>query len=90
MVKLQCASRNIFEWFFDKAMKANPDKYHFLSSPDMNTKIPGSSFDIENTHSQKFLGVTIDGKLNFHVRFYVKKSRMELFGENSKRLKAAN
>ena len=47
-------------------MKANPDKYHFLSSPDMNTKIPGSSFDIENTHSQKFLGVTIDGKLNFH------------------------
>ena len=47
-------------------MKANPDKCHFLSSLDMNTKISVSSFDIENTHSQKLLGVAIDRKLNFH------------------------
>ena len=33
---------------------------------DMNTKISVSSFDIENTHSQKLLGITIDRKLNFH------------------------
>ena len=29
-------------------MKANPDKYNFPSSLDMNTKISINSFDIEN------------------------------------------
>ena len=32
----------------------------------MNTEISVSSFDIENTHSQKLTGVTIDRTLNFH------------------------
>ena len=32
----------------------------------MSTKSSAGSFDIENTHSQKYLGVTIDRKLNFH------------------------
>ena len=64
--KLKCAPRKIFEWFFNNAMKANPDKCHFLSVLDTNTKISVSSFDIENTHSQKFLGATIDLELNFH------------------------
>ena len=66
MEKLQCASRYIFEWFFNNATKSNPDKCHFLSSLDMNTKISVSSFDIKNTHSQKLLGVIIDCTLNFH------------------------
>ena len=47
-------------------MKANPDKCNFLSSHDMNIKISVKSFDIENPHSRKLLGVTIDRKLNFH------------------------
>ena len=34
----------------------------------MNTKISVSSFDIDNTHSKKLLGVTIDRKLNFQGR----------------------
>ena len=46
-------------------MKVNPDKCHFLSSLDSNPKVSISSFDIENTNSQKFLGITIDCKLNF-------------------------
>ena len=64
--KLEYASRNIFEWFFNNTMKASPDKCHFLSSLEMNTKISVSSFNIENKHSQKLIGVTIDHKLNFH------------------------
>ena len=32
----------------------------------MNTKISVSNFDIENTHSEKLLGITIDRKLKFH------------------------
>ena len=64
--KLEGASRNRLESFFTNAMKANPDKCNFLSSLDMNSKISASNFDIENTHSQKFLSVTIDRNLNFH------------------------
>ena len=63
--KPECVSRNIFEWFFNNTMKVNPDKCHFLSSLDSNPKVSISSFDIENTNSQKFLGITIDCKLNF-------------------------
>ena len=51
---------------FNNAMKANPDKCHFLSSFDTNTKISVNSVGIENTISQKLLGVIIDRKLNFH------------------------
>ena len=47
-------------------MNANPDKYHFASSLDINNEIYVRSFDIENTHLQKFLIITIDCKLNFH------------------------
>ena len=46
--KSECAFRSAFQWFFNNAMKANPDKYNFLSSLDMNTKISINSFDIEN------------------------------------------
>ena len=47
-------------------MKVNPDKYHFLPSLDINTKMSASSFDIENTHLQKLLGVTMDFKFSCH------------------------
>ena len=78
--KLNCASRNTFEWFSNNAMNANLDKCHFLSSLDMNTKITVSSFDIENTHSQKLLGVTIDCKLIFydHVSYLCKKGSAKI------------
>lgn len=50
----------------DICLKANPDKFQFISSLDTNTKTSVSSFDIENTRSQKLIGVTIDPKLNVH------------------------
>ena len=37
--KVECASRNIFEWFFNYAIKANPDNCYFLSNLDINTKL---------------------------------------------------
>ena len=57
---LECASRNIFEWFFHNAMEANPDKCHFLLSLDMNTKISVSSFDIEiHIHKKSWIFMII-------------------------------
>lgn len=46
--KLGNAPRNIFQWFFNNLMKANPDKFYFFSNFDIDTKISVSKFDIEN------------------------------------------
>ena len=57
-------------------MKANPDKCHFLSSLNTNTKISVSGLDIKNTHSKQIPGVIIDCKINFydHVSNLCKKA----------------
>ena len=31
--KFECVWRNIFEWFFENSMKANPDKCNFFLKP---------------------------------------------------------
>ena len=66
MEKLECTTRNISEWLFNNPTKATPDKCHFLSSLDMFTKISVSSFDVENPHLQKLLGIITNCKLKFH------------------------
>ena len=66
MRKSEYAPINIFEWFFNHAIRANSAKCHFLSNLDMKTETSVSSFEIENKHSQKLLGVTVDWNLNFH------------------------
>ena len=53
--KLECTSKNIFEWFFNNAMKAKPDKCNFLSSFDMNNKVSVNYFDIEIHIYKNFL-----------------------------------
>ena len=41
--KLENAAKNLFQWFSDNQMKANPDKCHFLY--DSNSEV---SLNIEN------------------------------------------
>ena len=53
-------------WFHENGLKANQDKYHFLSSLDINTKFSLPACILENADSQRLLGVTIDRKLNFN------------------------
>ena len=64
--KLQKASVKLFKWFHENGLKANQDKWHFLSSLDINTKFSLPPCILENPGSQKLLGVTIDRKLNFN------------------------
>ena len=47
-------------------MKANIDKCHFLSSLDIASTMTIENFTIQNSTSQKLLGVTIDRHLNFN------------------------
>ena len=63
---LETASAKIFEWFHNNAMKANQDKCHLLSSLDMNTNISLDKCTLQNTKSQKLLGIRIDNKLTFN------------------------
>ena len=62
--KLQKASVKLFKWFYENGLKANRDKCHFLSSLDINTKFLLPASILENSDSQKVLGVTIDRELN--------------------------
>ena len=63
---MQNASIKLFKWFYENGLKANQDKCHFLSSLDINTKFSLPACILENSDSQKLLGVTIDRKLNFN------------------------
>ena len=50
-------------------MKANQDKHQFMSSLDISAKLSLPVCMLENSSSQKLLGVTIDRKLNFNEHF---------------------
>ena len=64
--KLQKESVKLFKWFYANGLKANQDKCHFLSSLDISTKFSLPACILENSDSQKLLGVTIDRKLNLN------------------------
>ena len=59
---MQKVSVKLFKWFHENGLKANQDKYHFLSSLDINTKFLPPVCIPENSDSQKI--VTIDRKFN--------------------------
>ena len=65
-MNLEKASVKLFKWFHENGLKANQVKCHFLSSLDINTKFSLPACILENSNSQKLLGVTIDRKLNFN------------------------
>ena len=63
--KLQKAWVKLFKWFHEIYLKANQGKCHFISSLVINTKFSLPACILENSDSQKFLGVTVSRKLNF-------------------------
>ena len=63
---LQKASAKICIWFHKNGMKTNQDKCHFLSSFGINKKFWLPAYMLENSVSQKLLGVTTGRKFNFN------------------------
>ena len=63
-VTLKAALIKVLQWFYNNGMKANIDKCHFLSSLDIASTMTIENFTIQNSASQKLLGVTIDSHLN--------------------------
>ena len=73
-------SRIIFKWFSDNQFQANTSKCHVLLSTDEHVQVKIGTAEIENSLSEKLLGVTIDVKLNFvkHIEQIYAKARTKI------------
>ena len=79
--QLEHESKILLEWIKNNGLKANPDKFHLLlSEPDESLSIKVGDFDINNSKSQKLLGVTFDNKLSFkeHVSSLCRKASQKI------------
>ena len=56
----------VVQWFYNNGMKASIDECHFLSNLDIASTMAIENFTIQNSVSQKLLGVTIDKHLDFN------------------------
>ena len=80
IIKLQNASKTLFQWFTDNQMKANPDKCHFICSHVDKASLLVENMEIKSSTHEKLLGVTIDTKLSFnmHIDNMCKKANIKL------------
>ena len=68
------------KWFSDNQLQANVSKYHVLLSTAERVQVKLGAAQIENSSSEKLLGVTIDAKLSFekHIEQIYAKPRGNL------------
>ena len=70
-------SIQLFKWFPENQMKANKDKCHLIiSCNNKKVSIERDDKKLENTSSEKSLGIIIDSKLSFkeHSNGIIKKA----------------
>ena len=77
---LKQPSNELFYWFANNQMKANPDKCHLLTSSSDKASIYVDNYNIKSSKCEKLLGIKIDTKLNFntHVDEKCKKAGQKL------------
>ena len=81
IVQLEKDSKVLLEWVSNNVLKANPDKFHLLSSnPNPNISVKVDQYEISNSNCEKLLGIIIDNKLTFnnHVAGLCKKASQKL------------
>ena len=80
IVKLQNASKTLFQWFSDNQMKSNPDKCNFICSTSKKVNLIVENKEINNSTHERLLGVTIDSKLSFntHIDHMCQKASLKL------------
>ena len=78
--KLEIKANYIFQWFNENVMKTNADKCHLLITTNEERNISVGGEKIQNSKSEKLLGVTIDNKLSFteHVQKICEKAGQKL------------
>ena len=62
-------SIELFYWFGDNQMKANPDKFHLLtsSSDELSICVYKNNCNIKHSKCEKLLSLKIDNKLSFNT-----------------------
>ena len=77
---LQESSKNLSKWLADSQMKTNEDKCPLIVSTNELAEIQIGDFSVQNSASEKLLGVNIDSKLDFdrHVNHLCNKANKNL------------
>ena len=77
---LEVLGNTLLNWFNNNSMKANPGKYHILSSGNDSGKITAGKETISNSKCEKHLGIKIDSHLNFkeHIESLCKKASQKI------------
>ena len=68
--KLENAKKTLFQRFNNNQMKANPDKYLFLFSPNREVSLTIESQIIKNSNFGKLFGIKLASKLNFNYHIH--------------------
>ena len=74
--KLESSTHDLFRWFKENHMKANPDKCHLFLAANLLTCVNINGFQRSNTNEEKLLDIKFDSKLSFesHVLSLCKKA----------------
>ena len=77
---LEDSACSIFKWFKNNQMQGNAGKWHVLLSTNEKIVTKVDSTEIENSQSEKLLGVTIDRQLSFekHINNICGKAKAKL------------
>ena len=67
MVKLQSASKTLFQWFSDYQMKSNPEKCNFICSTSKKKNLIIENKETNISTQERLLGVKIHSKLSFNI-----------------------
>ena len=70
----------LFHWFLDNFLKANPDKCHLLINTDQNVALKTNNETITNSSNKKLLGILFNNKFDFdeHVTLLYRKTSQKL------------
>ena len=79
-LKLEKNIDNLFDWFSDKFLKANPDKCHLLVNTDANIALKIKNETITNSYNEKPLSILFNKKFDFdeHVTSLCRKASQKL------------
>ena len=59
---LKEASDELFYWFADNQIKANPDKYHLFTNSSDEVSVCMENYNSKSSKCEKILGIKIDNK----------------------------
>ena len=78
--KLESSTHDLFRWFKENHIKANPDKFHLLVTTNALISVNITGFQITDNTEEKLLGIKFDTKLSFedHASSLCKKASQKL------------